>query len=467
MRKNISILLVTIKRLKYGFTLLNCSASLNYSIKHVNEVTMKKISVMTACALMLGINNVYAAGYQLNEYSTTGLGRSFAGLGVVGDDYSAMGFNPAGMTLVKDSGFQLGMAATEIASKAKGEHGTDKMDYFVPLPSAMGQYNVNNKFFIGAGVYVPYGLSTKYKHDSHVATQSEGGVRKSVLKVIDSNLSLAYRFDNGLSIGGSAILRWIGGQLTSNINRQVAPGHYATIGYNDYRVNGWSNSWHLGAVYEFDKDTRLGLSYRFKSTQKPRGKQYVYLTDMGVAGLNGMAGMEIFDKFNRYNTMSDPELPASWILSGFHKWNDKWASSFTVKYAQWHRFYTFPAKSTFPGNGNYDVDYKWKDAWTFAVGQEYYMNDNWTLRAGTAWDQTPTPNNAHRTNRIPDTDRIWLSAGASYKTGNHQFDFGYAHLFMMHGRTRNDLATMPQHKDAQVEYHNHSNMFAVQYQYHF
>lgn len=421
---------------------------------------MKKLSTLTAVAAIFAATQAHAAGYQLNEMSTTGLGRSFAGVGVVGDDYSAMAYNPAGMTLIKRSGVQAGLALTEIASKAKSQYGTDKMDYFVPLPSFMSQYNLNNKWFFGAGVYIPYGLSTKYKHDSHVASHQPSGARKSYLEVVDFNLSTAYRFDNGLSLGASAILRWIEGQLTSNLNNPMLGGSF---GYNDYRVNGWTHAFQLGAMYEFNEDTRIGLAYRFKSTQDPKGKQYLYFspTAQGALGL---------EEFYRLHTMSNPELPASWILSGFHKWNEKWATEATVKYIQWHRFYVFPgngydvpAKLQALGiNGNYDIDYRWKDAWTISLGQEYYMNDNWTLRAGTAWDQSPSANSNYRSNRIPDTDRIWLSMGASYAIGNHQVDLGYAHLFMMHGKTRNNPGG-----DLDVEYHNHSNMFALQYQYKF
>ena len=329
---------------------------------------MKKLYLTTAAALLLSTANVHAAGYQLNEYSMTGLGRAFAGMGIMGDDYSAMAFNPAGMTANKRSGIQGGLAATQIYSKAKTKYGTDKMDYWVPLPSVLGQYNYNDKLFFGAGIYVPYGLSTKYRHDSNTATKSAGGVRKSYLEVLDFNFSAAYRFDMGLSLGASAILRWIEGQLTSNLNgANPYTGQPMNVGYNDYRVNGWSRTLQLGAMYEFDENTRIGLSYRFKSTQKPRGKQYVYLNAIGQGYLH-------LDEFNRYNTMADPELPASWILSGYHKFSEKWGTSASVKYAQWHRFYTFPAKSTAPG-GNYDVDYKWKDSWTFSVGQEYYANE--------------------------------------------------------------------------------------------
>ena len=163
---------------------------------------------------------------------------------------------------------------------------------------------------------------------------------------------------------------------------------------------------------------------------------------------------------NRYDSVSDPELPASWILSGYHKFGEKWGTTATVKYTQWHRFYVFPAYSS--GTGNLDVQYRWKDAWNFALGQDYYLNENWTLRAGLAWDQSSVPNSTYRTNRIPDTDRLWTSFGVSYATGNHQFDFGYAHLFMMHGKVWNSAE-----KDTNAKYKSYSNMYALQYQYKF
>ena len=63
-----------------------------------------KLSVVIA-TLSLS-STAFSAGYQLNEYSATGMGRSFAGVGVVGDDFSAIGYNPAGMTYNETSGVQ-------------------------------------------------------------------------------------------------------------------------------------------------------------------------------------------------------------------------------------------------------------------------------------------------------------------------------------------------------------------------
>ena len=40
----------------------------------------------------------YAGGFMLTEQSVAGLGRAYAGSGIVGDDLSAVWYNPAGTT---------------------------------------------------------------------------------------------------------------------------------------------------------------------------------------------------------------------------------------------------------------------------------------------------------------------------------------------------------------------------------
>jgi long-subunit fatty acid transport protein len=71
---------------------------------------MKKLFAVSA--LLLTSTLAQAGGYQLQEYSTTNMGRAFAGAGIVGDDYSAIAFNPAGMEL-KNSG----LTTIEIAKR--------------------------------------------------------------------------------------------------------------------------------------------------------------------------------------------------------------------------------------------------------------------------------------------------------------------------------------------------------------
>ena len=398
----------------------------------MKRITLTAIGLALVCA-----TNANAAGYQLNEYSVTGLGRSFAGAGVMGDDYSALAYNPAGMTLMKRSGFQGGLTMAEMYSDIKGDGSNigkeTKMHYGVPLPAGFGQWNVNDKLFLGAGIYAPYGLSTKHKSASFIGQEA----RKSELEVIDSSLAAAYKVTDKLSLGATATLRYIHGNMTSNITPM---GN--AYGDANFDLDGWTGTGILGAMYEFTPDTRVGVSYKLRSMQKVKG-------DFTLNDTLG-AGTHIFDG------ESAPDLPASVLISGYHKLNDKIGLSTSLRWTEWSKsFPEFIMKSSFKTVYH---PYKWKDTWTIAVGADYYHNENWTFRIGAAYDQSPAEDPANRSNRIPDADRIWLSTGLSYSADNWQVDAGVAHLFMKKAHVNIGVP---------AEYSSYSNMYGLNFMYKF
>lgn len=407
------------------------------------ENYMKKIAFGVSMIALAVAGQAHAAGYQLNEYSMTGLGRSFAGAGVVGDDYSALAYNPAGMTLVKRSGFQAGMTMAEMASSIKGNEASQgqetKMHYGVALPSGFGHWNVNDKLFLGAGIYAPYGLSTKYKSSSFLSQAA----RKSELEVIDSSLAAAYKLTDKLSLGATATLRYIHGNMTGN----VVPTTTVKGDYN-YDLDGWTGTGTIGAMYEFTPDTRIGLSYKFRSIQKVKGD--FTINNFALAGGNTL----VFDG------EASPDLPASVLLSAYHKLNDKIGLSTSVRWTEWSKsFPEFIMESNAPYETfNTNHPYKWRDSWTVAVGADYYFNDNWTFRVGTAYDQSPAADAENRSNRIPDADRIWLSAGLSYSADNWQVDAGIAHLFMKKADIKIGVP---------AENSSYSNMYGLNFMYKF
>lgn len=399
----------------------------------MKKYTLTAIALAAACA-----SQAHAAGYQLNEYSITGLGRSFAGAGVVGDDYSALAYNPAGMTLMKRSGFQGGLTVAEMMSDVKSNVTGDSTDmhYGVPLPSGFAHWNVNDKLFLGAGIYVPYGLSTKHDQEGFVAESA----RKSELEVIDSSVAAAYKVTDKLSFGATLTLRYIHGNMTQSID--LGP-----LGEGDanFDLDGWTGTGMLGAMYEFTPDTRVGISYKFRSMQKVKGDFTLNVPAMLRGGVypDGQAS---------------PDLPAGVLVSGYHKLNDKFGLSSSVRWTEWSK--SFPEFEMSSSYKTITQPYKWRDTWTVSAGADYYYNDNWTFRVGTAYDQSPAKSQYNRSNRIPDTNRIWLSAGLSYTSENWQIDAGYAHLFMQKGNV-----AMPENIPS--EYTSSANMYGINFQYKF
>jgi long-chain fatty acid transport protein len=73
------------------------------------------------------------------------------------------------------------------------------------------------------------------------------------------------------------------------------------------------------------------------------------------------------------------------------------------------------------------VPLEWDDSWKFAVGTSYRYNDQWKVRAGVAFDQTPVT--SFPTPRLPDSDRWWFALGGEYRySPSLKFDAGFVYI---------------------------------------
>ncbi len=391
-------------------------------------------------------SNANASGYQLNEYSATGLGRAFAGIGVVGDDYSAISFNPAGMIL-KGTGGQLGLSTVQMHSFVDGAlYSGDtpignkpygKMNFYKFLPSGFAQYKINDRAVIGAGVYTPFGLASIYNKDWFGATH---GV-STELDVVDTAVGAAYKVTDQITLGAALIYRYVHGDLMNTL----VPGDPGF--HNRFDLDGWEFAYNFGIMYEPVKDTRFGVSYRLNTAQKVTGDHTIK---------NDNPEIDI-----TYPGVSKMTLPNQLLFSAYHKVNDKFGLSGAVRWTKWDIFDNFVMSSPISVA---IVPEKWKNTWTYSLGLDYYYSPEWTFRAGVSYDPTPIRDKFHRTVRIPDSTRYWATLGASYKAKNWQLDVGYAHLFMAKGRTHelNQMGTT-----IKAEHDNYSNMVGVQFQYNF
>jgi long-chain fatty acid transport protein len=76
------------------------------------------------------------------------------------------------------------------------------------------------------------------------------------------------------------------------------------------------------------------------------------------------------------------------------------------------------------------LPFEYSDGYFYSLGGEYIVDPSLTLRAGIAFEQSPITDNV-RTPRLPDNDRMWYSAGLSYKPPQFRgvtFDLGYSYI---------------------------------------
>ena len=403
---------------------------------------MKKL--LTITALLLTSTLAQAGGYQLQEYSTTNMGRAFAGAGVVGDDYSAIAFNPAGMDL-KNDGLQLGASWIHLRSVFTGDlnnaagnriaRGQSELHANKVIPQFFGQKRISDRWTLGAGFYVPFGMGTYYKNKDWFANTH---AINTEITTMDLALATSYKLFDNLVVGASVFAEYLEARLTSrgsdmNAHDNTAPGYS------------------LGLMYKPFEDTRFGVAYRSKTTHKISGPHYLY-------GRYGMDRTKLV-------------LPEHVLLSAYHRIG-KFGLSAMARWTRWTRFDKLNIQSSAYKQvaGKFDtptVDEDWKNVWMIGAGVDYYYCKNLTFRAGVAHDEGAVKRARTRTARVPDSNRWLGTIGASYQKGNWQLDMAYGHMFWKTARTDNTVGEGPTATTLQGKYHSGLDLAGISLQYNF
>lgn len=351
---------------------------------------------IAAAAMMVAgafATQTYAAGFQLSEQSAIQMGRAMAGAGVVGDDLSAVHYNPAGMTLLSGTRMQATGTWVAVNLDYEGDSGQSENGRLKgqTIPAGFITHQINDSLWAGLGLTVPYGMGTEYGEGW------EGRERgtESMILTFDINPNLAWKVNDKLSVGGGISLQYAKAELGMGMGPMQA----------NVKGDSWAWGWNVGLMFQPVETVRLGLAYRSHIAHNAEGH-----TD--VKGLQNLTS----DMKVRIKTPDTVTLSATWEAT------DALRLSGTARWSKWSNFRSLNVAGTTV------VENNWDDTWFFSVGADYKLNGQWTVRGGVAYDQGPVENQ-YRMAVIPDTDRVWFSGGASYKyTDNLTFDFGATYI---------------------------------------
>ncbi|MGL6072321.1 OmpP1/FadL family transporter, partial [Craterilacuibacter sp.] len=358
-------------------------------------IRFNRTSLLIA-ALFAAAPAVHAAGFQLSEQSIVGLGRAHAGAGVAGDDLSAVFYNPAGMMLLNGTQVQGGFTYAEIDAPFEGTSTTGKRFSDngraggEAIPNAFFVKEINERTRFGFGVTVPFGLGSGYGEDWGGRS---GGIEAHVMTV-DFNPSLAYQLDDKWSIGGGVSAQYTKANLKKGDKADI-PNVGTFNASGEIEADSWDYGYNLGLMYQFDADSRVGLSYRSKIQHETEGDFTKEVADLNVSKV--------------YHGSTNVTTPESILLSGYHRIDPKLALTGSLRWSNWSRFDVLDIKSN--GTTASTINNNWKASWFASLGADYNYSDKLTLRGGVAYETSPVPDAEHRNPLIPDTDRVWLSLG--------------------------------------------------------
>ena len=394
-------------------------------------MSQKTLFKKTALAIAVAIvsTSAWSAGFQLNEFSSSGLGRAYSGEGAIADDAGNASRNPALIMMFDRPTFSAGAIFVDPGVDITGRSPTGaslNSDNIAPtawVPNLHFVAPINEQFGWGASVTSNYGLATEF--NNNYAAGAYGGTTD--LETLNLNLSGAYRLDNHWSFGAgfdavyakAKIERYAGdlgrivagsGRLPPALARQVAgiPGD-TQIAY--LKGDEWGFGWNAGILYEIDKNNRYGLTYRSEVKIDFDG-DYKSSLPSAYNQILGNFGLPMGTDGRTTGGSLTLNLPEMWELSCYNRVAPQWAVHYSLTYTSWSQFQELKATNS-GGDTLFYKDESFRDAYRIALGTTYYMDDNWTFRTGIAFDDSPVPADK-RSISIPDQDRFWLSAGATY-----------------------------------------------------
>ncbi|MCP1676069.1 long-chain fatty acid transport protein [Natronocella acetinitrilica] len=472
-----------------------------------------------------------AAGFQVNTHGIKALGQAYAGSAAAAEDASTIAYNPAGLILLDGTSFSGGGHLLLTRNRYNLEarrtliagddgmvpgSGRGRAEENSVVPHAYLSHRLSDNAAVGIGLYVPFGNASSYPGDFVGRYHAQS----SNITTINLNPAVAFRVNDQLSLGFGAIVQFIdadignevdlGHNLANNIIQQQeglsADERDAIIGAlshnfdveNEITGDNVTFGLNLGLMWEPVEGTQVGLSYHSKvqhvidgRARRPQTGSEAFrqrlestLADLGIPDPGGIADQALGPLgAGGGNIRSVIELPEVISLGISQDINSQWTIMGGATFTRWSRIdelrFEFPDGSNAGGEsfqeGAPDLrrrdlvqPLRFTDAWRYGIGARYRHDDNWTFRAGIAYDETPVRNARQRTARLPDNDRLLFSGGLSYTFDtHHSIDLAYMFVRVRSADIENRENPARTRHVLEGESRTRAHLFGVQYNYQF
>ncbi|BFM09733.1 OmpP1/FadL family transporter [Halioxenophilus aromaticivorans] len=381
-----------------------------------------------------------AAGFKVNEYSTSALGAANSAGAAQANDATTVFSNPAGMTQLSkqqvignfslidiDAEFSNNGSFDAAGQPVAGSSGGNAAP-LLHVPAGYWVKPLNDTMAVGLGITVPYGLTTEY-NSSFVGRY---GALESELLTVDFNPSFAMELSDNFSVGFGVSARYADVTLSNAIEYgavcfsalaptlgAAAPAACVANGLAPQAVDGtvelagddWGFGYNIGVLYHTDS-FKVGAQYRSKVEFDLEGD--ANFTNPAIVNAVLGAGGAFADT----GITAELNLPETWNLSAAWMINSQWTIMADYLHTQWSRFRTLAVEFDNPAQPDLVEKEHWDNVARISVGTEYKHNDQWTFRAGIGHDESPVPDEYARP-RIPDSDRFIYAVGFAWSPDQH------------------------------------------------
>lgn len=384
---------------------------------------MNKLSLL----FVAGLGSTASAGaFGLNEFDAKAVGRGDAEI-ATDSAPSSIFYNVGGLSVADGINVQLG--ASLVAPFATFNHSdgtkTDSNTGPQPLPAFFMSAKLSKLIAVGVGFTTPFGLALSWPDDSPTNDELHKQSLRTyfITPAVGVNLQ---EYVPGLTLGGGVDIVPATVQLDQDVYFGDQKGT-AQLGGTGFGVGG-----RVGAMYRPEALPELSIGAMWRSAVK------VSFTGTGD-----------FDAPDPYRSQLPPDgdiktdisMPMQVMGGVAYRPMPQLELEANVIWTQWSSFKTLDIEvPSASGSGSMTIstDEEYEDTVSARAGVEYSLPAAGVgLRAGFIYDPTPIKPQ-YLTVRLPDIDRLAVTAGASKKFGNYAVHLGLLYILPGNRKTADD-----------------------------
>lgn len=382
---------------------------------------LKIFACILACANTL---NLQAAGFALYEYSARGNAMGGAVLANKAEPAS-IAANPALITKLKGTQVQAGMTAVTVGGSTEiaGQKRDLKTSTFY-LPNLYITRQMRDHIYLGVGLFSRFGLGGKYKdYSTWLPAIQERQSYRMDLVTYSVNPVMASKVTDDLSLAGGFEIMYAHLIEDKGFGRQ-----------NGVRIEGDSITWgaNFGLYYNPSWAEKWGaaLTYRTKTRHLASGE---------------VTGTGLFTSATGDATAS-LALPDQLAFGLSFAPSKKFSLEADIMGIFWHSYKQLRLDYDDLRAPNNEFKH-YKDVYRFSLGAEYSLTDNWDLRAGYVYDESPI-NHKYMDTMVPADDRHIFSGGVGYNAKGFGVDVSYSYMLVSDLTGTTEHGQTAKYKDA-------------------
>ncbi len=399
-----------------------------------------------------------SAALATNGMNMIGTGAVASGMGgadvAVPAGCTAIAGNPAQLATtcnkVVSAGTALLMPKMDVKTPGSSEVGNENQTFPLPFLGYAQRIGVS-PWSVGLGIFAQGGMGVDFRE-----VPAGPGAKDdlySQVAFLRFAPTVAYNVTDSFTLGASLFAGY------ATVNYEFFPN--LPMGQSVTGLSSYTLAGRLGMNYQINEKWAVGGTYTSKSSMDlENGEMKANFGAMGVVTYKDVS-------------MEDFTWPQQFEVGLSFRPSPKWLLAFDISWINWaNAIETVKVKASNPNVAvppqfqNLDVPFimDWKDQWVFALGAQYEINQNWTVRAGYNYGASPVPDETLNP-LFPAIVEHHATVGFTFTYGDFDIDFAYEHGFENTQKNTGALSQTNPFAGTEVSHYQHTLHFMFSYRF--